>query len=260
MSMIRSTVLAALTASTALVAVEPELRLGSDSAVVTSEILSQYVHDGALRSKATTWRNHGRVRYLGLGLQADLYATLEEDRRRELDTGDLVETRLRADYLIELPGLAQIMPTLRYQYFPAWEDEFDVDEPLWLGVEGWYLLPFEGLEVGGSIDYDLLDEHGWFAEIGARQLAQIAPLDLQSWQLIGLGDGDYHAFTAGNDDSGLGALQLGGLATLPLPWNDTYATLRAEYSYWLRGTDRDSAPDNGQFSIGIGFEWRPGLP
>ncbi|MDA3963682.1 MAG: hypothetical protein PF961_23080 [Planctomycetota bacterium] len=257
MSMIRTISLSCLLAGASLAAVEPELRMGPTEAVVDSEFLSNYVYEGALRTDATTWHNSGRIRYFDFGAQIDVYTALESDRARNLDSFDFVETRLRADYLFEIEGIAQILPNIRYQYFPEWDDY--IDEPLWLGVEGWYLLPVEGLELGGSVNYDAMDEHGWYADFGMRQLLQMAPLDLQAWQLVTGGDSDYHRFTSGGDDSGLAALRLGAVATMPLPWEDCYATMRGELSYWLQDADRDAAPNNSEFTIGIGFEWRPEL-
>lgn len=248
---------AAMLLATALPAVEPELRIGPAEAVIGSEFLSQYVDQGAVRTEATTWHNSARIRYFDFGLEGEFFLLLEDDERRDLEAGEVVEADLRLDYLFEIEGYAQILPLLRYEYFPEWAD--DIDEPLWGGVEAWYLLPLEGLEMGGSVNADLLGEHGWYADFGLRQLFQQAPLDLTAWQLVSFGDKDYHAFTSGNRDAGIGALQLGVLLTLPLPWPDTYATLRTELSAWLDEDDRDVVEDDYEFVVGAGFEWRPGL-
>jgi hypothetical protein len=248
---------AAMLVAAALPAVEPELRIGPNEVVYDSEFLSQYVDEGAVRADATTWRNSIRGRYFDLGIEAEVYLLMEDDERRDVDAGEIVEAEIRLDYLLEIEGYAQVLPYLRYQYFPPFDDQ--VDEPLWLGVEGWYLLPVEGVEMGGSLAVDAAGEHGWYGDFGFRQIFQQAPLDLTAWQLLSFGGEDYHEFTSGADERGLGALRLGALLTLPLPWNGTWATLRTELSTWLDDDDRDVVEDDVEFVIGAGFEWRPGL-
>ena len=238
-----------------LAGVETELRLGPEELVIDSEFQSQYLYEGAVRTEATTWRNHVRGRFYDIGLQLDAYLLLEDDEQLDLDIGSVFELRARADYLLEIEGIAQIIPNVRYQYFPEFEDE--VDEPVWVGVDGWYLLPVEGLELGGGVSADLTDEHGWYVEFGMREFFQQAPLDLTAWQLVTAGSGDYHEWTSGADDAGFGAINLGALLTLPLPWQNCYATIRTEVSTWLMDEDRDAVDDDLEFAVSAGFEWRP---
>jgi len=238
-------------------AVETELRIGPEEWLLDTEFLNQYVDKGAVRIDGTAWRGRGRGRYFGFGLELETFLAIEDDDARDYEHFEPVELRLRADYVAEFEGYGQLIPYIETSYYPP--DSFDnVEEPVWVGVEGWYMLPFEGLEAGGSLNVDAAGEHGFFVDAGMRELIQVAPLDFQAWQTINFGDDDFHQFTSGNDDSGFGVLSIGQLTTLALPWDGSFATLRTELYAWLEDDDRDVLEDDVEFVIGVGFEWRPG--
>ena len=213
-------------------ALESELQLGPQDARLSAGLLDKHLVEGALRSDDVALGGLARGRYENIGLGIRSVLAIGDDDQRDVDHGDLLEVDLWADYLITIPDYAQIIPRYRTSFFP-YDD--DADEPHWLGVDGWYLLPYEGLEVGASIEADLVGDWGWLGEIGARQLVQDVDtsLDLRFWQLIGIASADFHEQTTGAASGGFTTLELGAQASAPLPWEATWVHLRLETHWWL---------------------------
>ena len=159
-----------LLCSSSLAAMDTELRLGPKEFVVGGELMNEYIDQGSLRHDDVPGRFYMRGRYANIGFELDTVFAISEDDRTGNDPLEIVETDLRLDYLVTLPERAQIIPFLENETYPNFSRPH---EALWLGVDGWYLLPYEGVEVGGSLAVDLTGDVGWRGSIGARQLFQI---------------------------------------------------------------------------------------
>ena len=146
--LIHVALLAAVVAVSQLTASDTELRLGPNEIVWGTEILNEYVDQGALRHDDVPARGYFRGRYANIGLELDAIVGLGEDQRTDIEPFEIVELNGRIDYLITLPDVAQIFPYLETETFPNWSRPHDA---VWLGVNGWYLLPYEGIEIGGNI-------------------------------------------------------------------------------------------------------------
>lgn len=239
-----------------LAAVETELQLGPDMSRGNTELRDSYLHEGAVLSDDVAWTGTGEVRFSNVGIEITGVLAIGDDDRRDVDSLDLLEVEFRLDYLLEIEDFGHVIPHYQTSFFPYRDD---VDEPHWLGVDAWYLVPYEGLEAGASIDVDAGGEWGWFTELGLRQFVQYADssLDLRFWQVIGYGDSDFHRYTTGVDESGFTTLELGGLATVSLPWDNTWASVRLEAHWWLESDDRDALEDTMELVLGIGLDFRP---
>ena len=238
-----------------LQAMDTDLRLGPNELVVGAEILNEYVDQGSLRHDDVPARVYLRGRVANLGLELDTVFGISEDDRTGNDPLEIVETDLRLDYLISLPDLAQILPYLEAETYPSQSRPHDA---VWLGVQGWYLLPYEGFEVGGQFAVDLTGDVGWRGSIGARQLFQDPPFDVQSYQLLNFGNDDYHEYTSGADDAGITTFEVGALATLPLPYESTWATFKVAAHFWIMDEDRARVEDDVELVIAFGLQYRLG--
>jgi hypothetical protein len=251
------TVAVALAAAFAapLSAVEPDLRLGPAELVGGVELQSQFVEHGAVRVDDTTAHSYVRGRFFNVGLEVQSWLAVGDDDRRNMDHAEIPEVRLRLDYLWEMEGLFQILPHYQTSYYPAYGSR--IAEPHWIGVDGWYLLPWEGMEVGGSFDFDAADDHGWWGSVAGRELVQAAPLDFLFWQALNFGDSEFHRnYLTGVDTSGLTTFELGARVTLPLPWDYTWFTGNAAAFWWLDEDNRDALRDDAEFVISFGAEAR----
>lgn len=234
-------------------ALDAELRLPVQENVLQAALFSRLVEHGGVRSDDATLMILGRTRWFGLGVEASGHFAIGDDKARGLDAGETIRASARLDYVYELPDLLQLIPSVEYVSYPAWS----ADDAIWVTVDGWFLLPVEGVEVGASLALDAADNYGWYAAVGARQMVQIAPLDLLVWETIEVGDRDFHEFSSGARTQGLASMQLGARATFPLPWEEMWATASAQGDFWLTRRDRRAVEDSATFTVGIGVEWRP---
>lgn len=259
-------------------ALETELRLGPEELVVDLEIRSKQVDQGAVRHDAAIAHGAVNARYFGLGLSVDAWMAVTADDQRGVDAGEVTELRARLDYLLETdlgPITLQLLPHYQTSLYPAlghsstrpWRDRLEAtlnpfdaqdwgDEPHWVGLDAWVLLPWSGMEVGGSVDYDLAENAGFTAAIGARQFLQVVNLDLQFWELVTWGTADYHRFLIAAGETGWANLELGMRATLPLPWEKMWVYGTAEVHYWLEETGRETLADKVNALFGLGLEFR----
>ncbi|MFW5860197.1 MAG: hypothetical protein ACOCYP_09240 [Planctomycetota bacterium] len=245
--------LALIIATGAAPALESELFLGPEEVVAGVEILSQHIEDGAIRLDDVSTRLYGRGRYANVGVQLQTWIAIGDDDARRIDSGEFTEISGRIDYLYETDTF-QLLPHYIVNGYPAYEN---VDEAHWLGADFWYLLPWEGVEIGTSFDYDIGDEYGWFASIGARQFLQNAPVDFRSWQILNFGDTDYHQrYTSGADNDGLTTFELGGEVIVPMPWINGWITGKVEGHWWLDSKDKDRLEDSAEMVIGFGGQFR----
>jgi len=192
-----------LLGATAAPAVETELTLGPNEMVLGAELASQHITRGREYADEPSAHFHGRGRFSYVGLSVDAWMPITEDEANDVDGGEITELTFRADGLIELPrtrfpfGL-QLLPHYETTFFPN-VGTTEAEEPHWLGVDGWLMLPWEGMEVGGSVEYDLGEEWGWNGSVAARQMIQYAPLDVLLYQELNFGDEDYHRFLTGSE-------------------------------------------------------------
>jgi hypothetical protein len=279
---------ALIAATGALFAVDPELRLGQDELVVDLGLATSQIDAGAVRSTGGTTKLGASARYFNIGVDFDMWMALEETSPvptlaagKAIRPGDLTEIRLRVDYLIEVPDVVQILPYFQYSWYPVTGtpvvayrngkviddyfnpfEQYDWDtNPKWLGVEAWFALPFEGIELGGDIRYDLTDAWKWAGAVGGRGLLQIDALDLNYYTLVHFGSPEYHQRLIGSDETGATVLDMGLKATLPLPWEYWFIYSYGKFNWWLRPEDRAALPaslynDNGVWEAGVGIEFR----
>ncbi len=258
-------------------AVETELQLGPSDLRLGAELVNKHYDQGVIRNENVTAIGHLDARFWDIGLHADWYLAVNSDKSQTepVSAGETTQITLGADYLIEMQDVFQIIPHYEFIAYPNLPDQPWKNGQNWFGVDGWYLLPWPGLEVGGGFDYnpfynsDLdahrgnggLSAHALRAGIGARQFYQTAPLDIAFYEVLNFGNGEYKEFLIGSDETGLTTLDLGVRYVSPFFINDLWMTARLEAHVWLEGDDREAlrAADKNttEVIIGIGFEYRP---
>ncbi len=244
-------------AATTVCAVEPTLEKGPDDWHGSFKFLSQQVDDGAQRFDDLTAQTSFSGRFANVGLQVDTWTSFDTDKATNVDFGEFTELRLRLDYLVELDDVGlQIIPHLQTSSYP---EISNADEPQWFGVDAWYMLPVEGIEIGASFDTDLDDHHGSFFSVGVREFFQDDGFDLVAWQSLNAGSEDYHAYLGGDPDtSGFTTLELGFEALMPLPWQGLWMSGGIEGHWWLDSNDQDARNDDmAEVMFSIGVHLRP---
>ena len=249
-------------------AVETELQVGPDEFRVGGELLNKhYSHGGVIHPDVTS---HGSLdfRWYDVGIHLDGYIVLDGapgPRDTVINDFEMTEVTGRLDYLIEIENYVQILPFVEATVYPYNQGATKFN---WIGTDVWYMLPWEGIEVGGSAQYNVADntepeirhDNHWLGSIGSRQFYQDAPIDLAFWQVVNMASRSYHEITSGADKQGLTTLDLGGKLTMPLPWHETWAFLKAEGHFYINSEDREaleaSGGDKNELVIGIGFEYR----
>jgi len=249
-------------------AAEPELQQshgdnGTD-AKASLEVLNIHNTYDVTRHDDVTAKGHFTGRYWDIGVHLDTYMALDGNPGTTADSFEVTEFTGRLDYLFEMEGYFQILPFYQGTVFPDINGRARFN---WLGTEAWYMTPLEGLEVGGQVAYNLHDdgatdggnEHHWWSYVGGRYFYQDAPLDLVTWANVGLGSRSYHEISSGTTKQGLTTVNIGAKATLPLPWEETWAFLRVEGIWWPNHDDQESMRSAGQdpneIVIGVGAEW-----
>ncbi|MBA3710509.1 MAG: hypothetical protein H0W83_17020 [Planctomycetes bacterium] len=269
------------TAGAAVSNVDPEQQRGPDDFVLKTDFLSKQVDRGVVRNDDTVGHLSATGRWgfidspgtkQGLGAHFDAFFALGEDQSQNPKTSpfECTELNFKVDYLYEAldasdTPLFQIIPHYEFVTYPNVNEKQNYLKyrQNWAGIDAWYMLPWEGIEIGGGTDWNLnSDAHLFAAAVGAREFYQDAPFDLATWQLINFGNRAYKKyFGATNDKSGFTTLDIGGKVTLPLPWNEFWTYFQAQAIYWVDGQDRKvlhaAGVDVGDFIIGIGVEWRP---
>lgn len=254
--MIRQAALLSLAALATATAADTELRLGPAELILGTELANVQVEHSATRVDDAVLRPYVQGRFWNIGIDAEVWLALGDDQDADIDTGELTEAAFRVDYLFEFPEIFQLLPFYQNHTYVELDPDGEVEDAHWLGLDFWYLSPFEGLEFGGTLAFDAGDEYGWYSAVGARQFYQNRPLDLATWQMLSFGDHDYHGWTSGADEAGLTSFELGAEATLPMPWQDTWAGVRAEVHVWLQDDDRDALEESVEFVISLAFEYR----
>lgn len=255
------------TAMTSVVALDVDLKLGPNEAVITSELLNQHWSNNVLRNDSATGHLGGSFRFFNIGIKVDGYLALDGHSQEEIGDFEVTEMSLRIDYLIKMEQYFQILPFFEMSSYP-----YDSGRPafVWAGAEGWYLTPLEGLEAGASMRFNLADsrsdakaadpDNHAVITMGARYLYQEAPLDAMGWLLTDIANRAFHLATTGTETRGIQTVKLGGRLTLPLPWEEMWLYGQAENIWFVHPTERDHMRDTGQdrsvLTFALGVEWR----
>lgn len=256
-------------------AVETDLQLGPDDLRIGAELVNKHYDQGVIRNDNVTAIGHLDWRFWDVGVHADWYMAVNGDKDADITAGETTQVNLGVDYLFEMEDVFQIIPHYEFITYPNWVDVPYKDDQHWLGVDGWYLLPWPGLEVGGGVDYNPFYNgeteeykarggsggHALRGAIAARQFYQNAPLDIAFYQVLNFGNGEYKKFLIGDEDEGLTTFDLGIRYVAPFFLDQLWMTARLEAHFWLESDDRaalDAANRNTtEVLIGIGFEWKP---
>jgi len=247
---------------------EKELQVGPDELRGTLELMNQHWSPGAsaVINPSSTGRASVDYRVYDVGVHIDGYLALDgnpgDDEITDFETTELTA---RFDYLFEVENILQVLPYLEFTVYPYVTGKSKYN---WLGIEGWYLTPVEGLELGLSVQYNLKDntvddsvsDHYVKTDIGARYFKQQAPLDLSGWSILTLGSRAYHEQLSGAYHQGATTFNLGGQATLPLPWESTWTFLKVD-SYWyidndIREAFATAGRDRTELIFALGIEYR----
>ena len=254
----------------------PEYHIGIDTAL-KSKLTDDYrvVNDDTVLGVDAQFRAMG----LGIALNTDWGIGQGTDYSRpgsKTSPGELLRTEIKLDYVIEIRDprdssvpLLQIIPRFDYITYPNQRDVFTAtydnylkDRQHWLGVDVWWAMPIEGMELGGGVDYNMSNT---FAAVrgglGAREFIQYNSVDLAFWQILTLGDADYRNIIGGEDKMGANAVAAGGRATLPMFAEDVFGFVEIEASYWIDGDIREnlsnSGRDIGNVVLAFGLNWQP---
>jgi hypothetical protein len=191
---------------------------------------------------------------------------------------ETTQLTLGVDYLIEMQDVFQILPHYEFVTYPNWREAPYKADQHWLGVDAWYLLPIQGMEVGASVDYNPIynsrrDDntgsggghgHDIRSAIAARQMIQDAPMDVTFYQVLNFGSSSYKmSFFGMDDEAGVTTLDLGLRYVTPFFINEFWITARLEGHFWLENDDREAlriaGRNTSEVIMAVGFEWKPDL-
>lgn len=222
---------------------------------------------------------NGRAMGLGLQLNTDWALGQAEDYSRPGDNtnpGELLRFEAKLDWVLEIRDprdatipLLQIIPHLNYVTYPNQKDIFAPgydnylkDRQRWLGLDLWWALPVEGVELGAGLEYNI--STAWRATrggVGARELIQYNSVDMVFWQLMNFADREYREVIGGDDTNGVTATVVGGRATVPMFAEGFFGFVETEISYWFDRDIRDNwdaaGRDPGDVVISVGLNWIP---
>lgn len=279
----------ALMAGTSLYALDVEqaqggLVFGNDNAKSTSfswrgGLASKQIDQGYERSADAVFQTGGTARFWGLGLSANgafavgqEYTTYPTDNdpvtfgTREVKPGELIQLNLKADYLVQFDGVygegqpfIQLIPHIEKVTYPNQPANDFKDEQVYFGADVWWSTPLEGLDIGGSVDWNLQDQQ-YRGAFGAREFLQFAPYDLALWQLGNYGDSHYRRNFVDTENRGWTYLDVGAKVTTPMAWREWWTYASVDWTYWLNKDDRDYretlGQDVGDLVFAVGIEWR----
>jgi len=254
----------------------PEFHVGVDSAL-KSKLTDDYV----VVADDTVLAIDGGFRAYGLGLKVNtdwaMGQSTDYSRPGEhTNPGEFVRLEVKADWALEIRDprdtnvpLLQIIPHINYVTYPNQKDIFAPgydnylkDRQRWLGLDAWWALPVDGVELGGSLEYNL--STAWRATrggLGAREFWQHNSIDMSFWQLINFADREYRWVIGGEDKNGVDAFAAGARATVPMFAEGFFGFVELEASYWLDGDIRDnfnaSGRDGGDLVLAFGLNWIP---
>lgn len=254
----------------------PEYYVGVDAAL-QSKVTDDYrvIADDTALALDAQFRAYG----LGVALFTDWAVGQSTDYTRpgnKFNPGELLRTEIRLDWALEIRDprdasipLLQIIPHLNYVTYPSQRDVYTADydnwlkdRQRWLGVDLWWALPVEGVELGAGVEQNLSTEwRATRAGLGGREFIQYNAVDLAFWQLLNFADAEYRDVVGGEDKSGVTTVVAGGRATIPMFGQDIYGFVEVEASYWLdedmRENNKDAGQDSGDVVLSVGLNWMP---
>lgn len=267
--------------------VEPQtggLVFGNDKAKdysfnFSTGLANHQVDQGWERDTNAVLQAGGTARYWGLGLTAVGSFAIEPDSSatylanndpttygsNPLKPGEFVQFNAKLDYLLQIDGVygvdqpfLQFIPHFEYVTYPNQPANVLKDKQLWAGADVWWSTPLEGIEIGGSSDWNLLNP-AYRGAFGFREILQYAPYDLVLWQVGNFGSNTYQHYFVDTDTSGFTTSQLGGKVRMPMAWREWWTYVGADWSYWVTNQLREGrAADGlnaGTFEFNVGVEW-----
>jgi hypothetical protein len=275
LSPVLATVCLATMSIGAAYAVDTDLQLGPNDFSLGAELVNKHYDQGVIRNDNATVVGHLDARFWDIGLHGDWYLAANGDKARDVKAGETTQINLGVDYLFEMQDVFQIIPHYEFITYPNLVNQPWKDDQHWLGVDGWYMLPWPGIEVGASFDYNpfydanddaykgggWLNNHALRSAVAARQFYQNAPLDIAFYEVLNFGNGEYKQFLNGSDETGFTTFDLGVRYVAPFFLDQLWMTARLEAHFWLENDDRQALSAAGRNSteivMGIGFEWKP---
>lgn len=248
---------------------EKELQVGPDELRGNLELMNQHWSPGAsaVINPSSTGHASGDYRFYDVGVHVDGYMALDGNPGSgPLNITDFETTEItgRLDYLFEVENIVQVLPFIELTAYPFFDGKSKYN---WIGIEGWYMTPLEGLELGGSMQYNLADntisgvnEHYVLTDLGARYFHQEAPLDVSAWSVLEIANRAYNRQLSGANYQGATTFNLGGQATLPLPWESTWTYLKVDSYWYVDSVERKelakAGRDKTELVFALGFEYR----
>jgi hypothetical protein len=260
-------------------AMETDLQLGPDYLRIGADLANKHYDQGVIRNENVTAIGRLDARKWDIGVHAEwfLAANSDDSQPQDVSAGETTQINLGVDYLFEMQDVFQIIPHYNFTAYPNWTDAPYKDDQHWIGVDAWYLLPWQGFEVGFNVDYNAfyngrvdayhgyggLDDHAFRTAIAARQIFNDAPLDITFYEVLNMGNGAYKNFLIGSDgdDSGFTTLDLGLRYVAPFHLDEFWVVSRLEAHFWLENDDREALRAAGRNTteviFTVGFEWKP---
>ncbi len=256
---------------------ENDLQKGPTDVLFSGELLNKDYDQGVIRNDNVTAHAGLTARIFDIGLHVDDYMAMGGDSRqpRPVKSGETIEFTAGIDYLIEMTGVFQLLPHYQWESYPNLPKQPYKDQQHWIGADGWWELPWQGVETGFGFDYNPFYNgeenkyrggggfagHTLRAALGAREFFQHTPIDLAFWETLNFGNAEYKNFLLGNQHTGFTTFDLGAKYTAPFYINEWWTVLRLEAHYWLERRDRDilhaAGSSTTEIIIGFGFEWIP---
>ena len=172
---LRRTALLTLASLATAAAADAELRLGPEEFILGTELANVQVEHSATRVDDAVLRPYVQGRFWNIGLDAEAWLALGDDEDADIDTGELTEAAFRVDYLFEMQDIFQLLPFYQNHTYVELDPDDAVEDAHWLGLDFWYLTPFEGLEVGGTFAVDGGDERFRLTPVPNRDTNNWAP-------------------------------------------------------------------------------------
>lgn len=294
------TVLSVASLASLSVAILPAMEIEqaiADDFFIGADLQSKQYDQGIVRNDDAVLHERLGARYWDIGLTLDAWQVLGEDLAlprtttrgnvpQRASNGETTQFNARLDYLIELKNYFQLLPFVEWVAYPNIPDVPLKDDQWYIGLDGWYMTPLTGVELGGSISYDPFYDvkanvhgaGGWSSNhllrgsFGAREFYQRAPIDLTFWQMFNFGNENYNRMVNGgdnadpgylsdNNDTGFNLLDIGAQAFIPLPWKEWWLTMKLEGHFWLENDERermaDAGKDTKEWIVAVGVRWWP---
>jgi len=257
------------------------------------ELRNQSIDHGWVRSNEPVSTGTLAARYYGVGLRVEGDMAIGQDsngthlvskqpidmnnivasnakRYQPSDTapGEVSRLAARLDFLFQINGVyddgpfLQLIPYLRTETRPSESAGPLKDDQNWAGLDVWWALPIPGIEMGLGNEFNLASEsYAYRGAFGFRELYQVAPLDLEFWQMANWGDDNLANLYTGSGSQGITTSQLGGKVLMPTPWIEWWMFTSADWTYWWGKQNQDilraTNGSLGEITFAVGVEWIP---